>query len=103
MLKFIHLLSDVKIEDNGTASSTGGFFDPNTAWSVVLRKGIYQLIYVTAAISVIVLIVSGLRYALSAGNPSAVKSARDGILYAVIGLIVAVSGYAIAFFVTGQF
>lgn len=103
MFRLIHFISDINIEDNGTAKANGGFFNPDATMAEVLRKGIDQLLYVVAAISIIVLIISGLRYALSAGNSSAVKSARDGILYAIIGLVVAAAGYAIVFFVAGRF
>ena len=41
----------------------------------------------------------GIRYVLSAGNSAALTSAKNTIVYAVIGLIVAILAYAIVNFV----
>jgi len=49
------------------------------------------------------IIVGGIRYATSNGDQSAVKGAKDTILYAVVGLIVALVAYAIVNFVINQF
>jgi hypothetical protein len=43
----------------------------------------------------------GLRYVLSGGNSSAVTSAKNTIMYAIIGLVVAFFAYAIVQFVMG--
>lgn len=53
------------------------------------------LLFVIGAISVIMLIIGGIRYTTSAGNSTAVTGAKNTILYAIIGLIVAFLAYAI--------
>lgn len=60
------------------------------------------LIYLVGAIAVIMLIIGGLRYVISQGNKDSVNSAKDTILYAVIGIVVAILAYAIVNFVTGS-
>lgn len=57
------------------------------------------LIYLVGAIAVIMLILGGLRYVTSQGDSAAVKSAKDTILYGVIGVVVAIMAYAIVHFV----
>jgi hypothetical protein len=57
------------------------------------------LLFIIGAVAVIMIIIGGLRYVLSGGDSSSIKSAKDTILYAVIGLIVAISAYAIVNFV----
>ncbi len=57
------------------------------------------LIFVVGIIAVISIIVGGLRYVLSQGNEKAIEGAKNTILYAVIGLIVAVLAYAIVNFI----
>jgi len=52
-----------------------------------------------AAIAVIIIIVSGIRYATSGGDPQGVASARSAIIYALVALIVAVSTEIIIDFV----
>lgn len=61
------------------------------------------LLFLIGAISVIMLIIGGIRYTISNGDQGAVTSAKNTILYAIIGLIVAIMAYAIVGFVTGQF
>jgi biopolymer transport protein ExbB/TolQ len=48
---------------------------------------------------VIVIIVAGIRYTTSGGNSNSVAAAKNTLLYAVIGLVVAVFAYAIVNFV----
>jgi hypothetical protein len=61
------------------------------------------LLFIVGAISVVMIIIGGLRYVVSGGNTSNVAAAKNTILYAVIGLIVAILGYAIINFVITSF
>jgi hypothetical protein len=45
------------------------------------------------------ILVGGLRYAISGGNSSAVTAAKNTILYAIIGLVIAFLAYAIIGFI----
>lgn len=60
------------------------------------------LLFLIGAISVIMLIIGGIRYVLSGGDQSAITSAKNTILYAIIGIIVAFLAYAAVNFVTTQ-
>lgn len=60
------------------------------------------LIFLVGIIAVIMLIIGGIRYAVSGGDDSAVKAAKNTILYAIVGLIVAFLAFAIVNFVTTQ-
>jgi hypothetical protein len=61
------------------------------------------LLFVIGAISVIMLIIGGIRYVVSGGDSAAVTSAKNTILYAVVGIIVAILAYALVNFVIGSF
>lgn len=61
------------------------------------------LLFIIGAISVIMLIIGGIRYVISGGDSSAVASAKNTILYAVIGIIVALLAYALVNFVITSF
>jgi hypothetical protein len=61
------------------------------------------LLFLIGAISVIMLIIGGIRYTISQGDSTAVTSAKNTILYAVIGIIVALLAYAIVNFVLSSF
>lgn len=53
------------------------------------------LLFVIGAVSVIMLIWGGIRYTTSAGNSASVTSAKNTIMYAIIGLVIAFLAYAI--------
>lgn len=61
------------------------------------------LLFIIGAVSVIMLVIGGIRYTVSAGDSSAVTGAKNTILYAIIGLVVAILAYAVVNFVIGAF
>lgn len=60
------------------------------------------LITIAGAITVIVIVIGGIRYITSTGDATRVKQAKDTILYGVIGLVVVIMAYAIVNFVIGR-
>ncbi len=71
--------------------------------SNLVKQVINLLLFVIGVIAVIMIIVGGIRYTLSNGDASNIKTAKDTILYAVVGLVVALMAYAIVNFVVGRF
>lgn len=72
------------------------------------ESGIFQditniLLFLVGAISVIMIIIGGLRYVVSGGESSAVSAAKNTILYAIVGLVVSMLAYAIIAFVIDSF
>lgn len=61
------------------------------------------MLFAVGAISVIMIIIGGLRYVVSGGNTSNVAAAKNTILYAVVGIIVSMLAYAIINFVIASF
>lgn len=61
------------------------------------------LLFIIGAVSVIMLIIGGIRYTVSGGDSSAVQSAKNTILYAIVGIVVAILAYAVVNFVIGSF
>ena len=57
------------------------------------------LLFLIGFLSVIMLIYGGIQYTLSSGDSGKVTNAKNTILYAVVGLIVAILSYAIVDFV----
>jgi len=57
------------------------------------------LLFVVGALSVVMLIIGGLRYVISGGNSTAVTAAKNTILYAIVGLVVAFLAFAAINFV----
>lgn len=69
----------------------------------LIKEVVKVLLFVLGAIAVIMIVVGGIRYAVSGGDSGAVTSAKNTILYAVIGLVVALLAYAIVNFVLTAF
>ena len=60
---------------------------------------INAIIGFVAIIAVIVIIIGGINYTMSQGDPQKTKKAKDTILYGVIGLIISLLAFAIVNFV----
>lgn len=61
------------------------------------------LLFIAGIVAVAYVIYGGFRYVLSQGNPDETGKAKDAILNAVIGLVIAILASAIVRFVAGQF
>jgi hypothetical protein len=86
--------------DNGAQcakadSAKDNLFAPNGVFSVVANT----LIFLVGAVAVIFLIIGGLRYVVSNGDSKAVEGAKNTILYAIVGIVVAVISFALVQFV----
>lgn len=80
----------------GTGTPTTLFGD-----SGIITNFINVLLFVAGALAVIMLIIGGLRYTVSGGNASSVSAAKNTVLYAIVGLLVAFFAYAIVNWVIG--
>jgi hypothetical protein len=85
----------------------GGLNDAKTTDSKITNKDlkttikdiINVLLYIIGVLSVIMIIYGGFRYVTSGGDSGGVSNAKNTILYAIIGLVVAALAYAIINFV----
>lgn len=59
------------------------------------------LLFIAGTLSVIMIIIGGLRYVLSGGNSATVTAAKNTIMYAIVGLIVAFLAFAAVNFILG--
>src|SRR6266568_8977149 len=67
-------------------SAKDNLFGTNGVFAVVANT----LIFLVGAVAVIFLIIGGLRYVVSNGDSKAVEAGKNTILYAIIGIVVAV-------------
>ena len=61
------------------------------------------LLFIVGAVAVIMIVIGGLRYVISGGDASQVQAAKNTILYALVGIIVAILAYAAVNFVISSF
>ncbi len=78
---------------------TAGGGGKTTSVQSIIKTVIQVLFFLIGALSVIMIIVGGFRYVVSQGESGRVKSAKDTIMYAVIGLVVAILAWVIVDFV----
>lgn len=57
------------------------------------------VLYIVGVIAVIMLIIGGIKYVISGGDAKKVTDAKNTVLYAIIGLIIAFLAFAIVNFV----
>lgn len=88
------------LKESVNATNPGG----NTkSVSSFVKTIVNVLLFVLGAIAVVMIVIGGIRYTVSNGDTSAVTGAKNTILYAVIGLVVAIMAYAIVNFVVDNF
>ena len=63
--------------------------------SGIIPRAINLMLFIVGILAIIFLIFGGIRYVISGGDKSKVDSAKNTILYAIVGLIVAILGYAV--------
>jgi len=98
-VQYASAAQDLTIQ-NGADSAKGdgqssNLFGDNGIFKVITNAALF----VIGAVSVLMLIYGGIRYTISAGDSKAVTDAKNTILYAIIGIIVALLAYAIVNFV----
>lgn len=69
----------------------------------LIKTIINVLLFIVGAAAVIMLIWGGIRYVTSAGNAAGVTGAKNTIVYAIVGLVVATLAYAIVQWVFTRF
>jgi cytochrome bd-type quinol oxidase subunit 2 len=73
--------------------------DSGSSVDTIIKNVVNVLSVVVGIVAVIMIIVGGFRYITSAGNPEGAKSARNTILYAIIGLVIVALAQIIVHFV----
>ncbi|NCU42110.1 MAG: hypothetical protein EOM19_05350 [Candidatus Moranbacteria bacterium] len=73
----------------------GGTELPNSSIWEIIKAGMEWLLYLVAFFAVIAFVISGLLYLTSAGNEDRASSAKNAMIYAIIGVIVALLGLII--------
>lgn len=81
-----------------TSSAQGGALTP----MVIVTRGINIALVVLGGVSALMIVYAGFRFTLAGGDPQAVKAARNTILYAVAGLVIAILAYGIVSWITDR-
>lgn len=88
----------------GVGAATGsGCTAPGPSVQSIIATVIRILSIVVGVIAVIMIIIGGLRYITANGDSNSINAAKNTILYAIIGLVVAAMAQIIVSFVLNQF
>lgn len=90
---------------NGACSGSSSSLckDSGSGLFSVIKSVVQVLLIVGGIIAVIMIIVGGIRFMTSNGDQGKIKSAKDTVLYAIIGLVVTLAAFAIVTWVVGKF
>lgn len=82
--------------ENGINSAKGdGVPDQLFGDGSIFTTIVNVMLFIIGAICVIMLIWGGIRYTTSAGNSASVTAAKNTIMYAIIGLVIAFLAFAV--------
>ena len=65
----------------------------------VFKQVTNTILYIVGIVAVIMLIIGGIKYVISGGDSKKVTDAKNTVLYAIIGLVIAFLAFAIVNFV----
>lgn len=85
----------LSVAANGTCNKAAA----TASFGSIIRDIINLLSILIGSVSVIMIIIGGFRYVISNGDANAMTGAKNTILYAVVGLIVALAAQSIVQFV----
>jgi hypothetical protein len=88
------------VKATGTASCQPS--DGETTVSDIVALVINLLSILVGVVAVIMIIVNGFKFVISSGDATAVASARNGIIYAIIGLVIVALSQVIVVFVINK-
>jgi hypothetical protein len=85
---------------NGVCNDTGlpGVNAGHTQLTHILQLALG----IIAAVAVLFIVIGGLRFVISEGEPQDTAKARNTMIYAVVGLVIAISAEALVTFVLGR-
>lgn len=75
--------------------NTTRLFGPNSFWTRIINA----MLFLIVSLAVVMIVIGGFRYVTSGGDTGAVTSAKNTILYSIIGIVVAAAAYGIVNFV----
>jgi hypothetical protein len=86
---------------NGAYRGEGQPTDLFAGGDALIPRLINLMLFIVGILAIVFLIFGGIRYVISGGDKSKVDAAKNTILYAIVGLVVAILGYAVVNWVIG--
>lgn len=90
-------LSNVQNGVTTTSNAAGGL-----SMQTVISTVIGTMLFIVGLLAVVMLIYGGIRYVTSHGDKAQVTAAKETIMYAVVGLVVAIAAFAVVQWITND-
>lgn len=90
-------LTNVQSGVTTTETAAGGL-----TMQQVINTVIGTMLFIVGLLAVIMLIYGGIRYVTSHGDKAQVTAAKETIMYAVVGLVVAIAAFAVIHWITND-
>lgn len=82
-----------------SAVNINGLPHPSGTDSTQFTNRILTIVFsIAASTALLVIVINGFRYIAARGDPQGTASARNGLVYAVVGLLVVMAAYGIVAF-----
>lgn len=94
---FANGLSNVQSGVTKTETEAGGL-----TMQQVINTVIGTMLFIVGLLAVVMLIYGGIRYVTSHGDKAQVTAAKETIMYAVVGLVVAIAAFAVVQWITND-
>ena len=92
-------VSAITLQEGAEAARCDGCPENLFADTGVFKQITNTILYIVGIIAVIMLIIGGIKYVISGGDAKKVTDAKNTVLYAIIGLVIAFLAFAIVNFV----
>ncbi len=83
----------------GCVNTPGALAQPNTSLTELFLNGSNHFMTVVIAVTVIMLMVSAIQYALAAGDGEKIQKSKRNMFWSVLGLVIAILAKFIVLFV----
>lgn len=83
------------------ASSPDDLGLPNVKVDAGLQSVLNMVFTAAGLLAVIFIIIGGAKYVLSGGDSAGLKSAKETIMYAIVGLVVTLVAFGVVNYITG--
>lgn len=90
-------LTNVQSGVTTTETAAGGL-----SMQTVISTVIGTMLFIVGLLAVVMLIYGGIRYVTSHGDKAQVTAAKETIMYAVVGLVVAIAAFAVVQWITND-
>ena len=94
---------NISASNNATLNLNSLPYSTNTVNGAIVGTILQDAFGIIGALALMFVVIGGLRYVFSSGDPQAAAAARSTVIYALVGLIVAIVAESIVSLVLGRF